>query len=1007
MKKGPKADSKSVTLVDSKGRTLNMDNLSPKQAASLLLNVIGPELTQSVHVTNDYESSIGDIAEKLGVDRSQTAVIDLRSPPKKAYNEIFDKVISLVEINEPSQREKAFSEICAQYEAQTQSKRFDIAFMQRMIEYAKSLERFQGMTSNDDRPKAIRALNLTLRDNLSSVMLTTFWEDGFVRIIKLLGMELSYQCALTIKEHDKKEVNHNALLMLNMLQFVHAFLQKTFKGRANLHDFEETSGIKESYNPINQDNILTYVNYLLCGYLNAAYFLGQFKTSLEDTPYESRSTLNGYILTWYKVFQENTAFLAECSKEDEGQIKRWLNSFQKIMAHLSNKDRVLSLDWTNPDFVFATHTQAKSSQLTEKTTKKTSKKEAGVDDLAEVFASFGIKDTPPQSKKKNKKKKKKKPAAELKVAVETETEESKVQLEPLVSQTDIIRQSEREKALLAELEEAKRTIESLTQSKASHEENAGQYRLKIKELEKANIQAQQALGQWVIDYQALTLASQQHQQRVEHLEAQLSVKSNNIRALTQEYQQYRHEVGETKEWLEYELEQEKERYKKTQSAKDKEISQYRLEARTLRQRLNQQAAQHERDRKLDDRLIQEQNAKLKKKTLEIIRLKTDNQRLQDELNKIKSQTGIVLPIHQNLKQLLKELEGHNHLAFVYGGFVRDYLLGQQPHDVDIYTTRKPSEILKHFKQFSQNKYEPNRFHDPVNGLDLTCIEDESLEAFAKKGFISINTLACDCLGRVLDPNGVLTDIELPYLKVLSNSREQFTQDISRVYRLIRMSVQTNKVIMIDDMRSIEHFAIKACALPYQLYCKQINDLFLRGLAYPCFELMNSHQVTAALFNNIAKDWLIQLNGRPAIANYIKGCLKNLDAMSYEERQSYGPYHILAIFLLLPSMVALTSDGKMNQHAASQMAIDYFLKVTNWDDANTKLSFRVKMTSLIIEKMQQYFTWINVGVVEQHQPQPPLGDGAILYAYQGQQNTQVEQPPLQVSNTPQHTINKTL
>ena len=47
-------------------------------------------------------------------------------------------------------------------------------------------------------------------------------------------------------------------------------------------------------------------------------------------------------------------------------------------------------------------------------------------------------------------------------------------------------------------------------------------------------------------------------------------------------------------------------------------------------------------------------------------------------------------------KFLKTLESNGFSAYIVGGFVRDYLLGIETHDIDITTNATPKEIRKIF-----------------------------------------------------------------------------------------------------------------------------------------------------------------------------------------------------------------------------------------------------------------------------------------------------------------------
>ena len=54
-------------------------------------------------------------------------------------------------------------------------------------------------------------------------------------------------------------------------------------------------------------------------------------------------------------------------------------------------------------------------------------------------------------------------------------------------------------------------------------------------------------------------------------------------------------------------------------------------------------------------------------------------------------------MNNDIKKVLLKLERNGFEAYIVGGFVRDYLLGNQSLDIDICTNALPKDIIKVFK----------------------------------------------------------------------------------------------------------------------------------------------------------------------------------------------------------------------------------------------------------------------------------------------------------------------
>ena len=127
--------------------------------------------------------------------------------------------------------------------------------------------------------------------------------------------------------------------------------------------------------------------------------------------------------------------------------------------------------------------------------------------------------------------------------------------------------------------------------------------------------------------------------------------------------------------------------------------------------------------------------------------------------------------------VLKILTSHGYLAYIVGGFVRDYLLDRKTNDIDICTSATPKEILKLFDNVivsdveygsvvvvykgykcdittfrKEIKYEGNR-----KPIKIKYIKDVKKDLLRRD--FTVNTLCMDCEGKILDILNVKKDLE--------------------------------------------------------------------------------------------------------------------------------------------------------------------------------------------------------------------------------------------------------
>ena len=155
------------------------------------------------------------------------------------------------------------------------------------------------------------------------------------------------------------------------------------------------------------------------------------------------------------------------------------------------------------------------------------------------------------------------------------------------------------------------------------------------------------------------------------------------------------------------------------------------------------------------------------------------------------------------QKVLKKLNEEGYEAYFVGGMVRDALLGRDIFDADITTNASPEEVLNLFdKTFAtglqhgtvtvvmddQNvevttfrvdgEYQDNRHPEEV-------VFTRSLaEDLARRDF-TINAMAQDCSGTIIDPFNGKADLYAGVIRAVGDAKERFCEDALRILRGIR------------------------------------------------------------------------------------------------------------------------------------------------------------------------------------------------------------------------------
>lgn len=168
-------------------------------------------------------------------------------------------------------------------------------------------------------------------------------------------------------------------------------------------------------------------------------------------------------------------------------------------------------------------------------------------------------------------------------------------------------------------------------------------------------------------------------------------------------------------------------------------------------------------------------------------------------------------------------------AYIVGGSVRDYLLGVEPKDWDITTNARPEKITE---LFEDSKYE-NRFGTVIVPIrneagqatdvveittyrsehsysdhrrpDEVIFEDKLENDLARRDF-TINALAMDASGNLVDEFGGEKDLKKRVIRTVGEPEDRFKEDALRMLRAVRFASQLGFAIESKTERSISKLA---------------------------------------------------------------------------------------------------------------------------------------------------------------------------------------------------------
>ena len=166
-------------------------------------------------------------------------------------------------------------------------------------------------------------------------------------------------------------------------------------------------------------------------------------------------------------------------------------------------------------------------------------------------------------------------------------------------------------------------------------------------------------------------------------------------------------------------------------------------------------------------------------------------------------------IPKEIKSVISNLQKAGFEAYVVGGCVRDFLLGNEPKDWDVTTNAKPEEIQKVFpNNFYENSFLTVTIMTASKSANLAEIEittyrseakysdkrhpdtvkyAEKIEDDLSRRDFTVNAMAMDEKKKVIDLYEGKKDLEDKIIRTVGNPEERFNEDALRMLRAVRFA----------------------------------------------------------------------------------------------------------------------------------------------------------------------------------------------------------------------------
>ena len=311
--------------------------------------------------------------------------------------------------------------------------------------------------------------------------------------------------------------------------------------------------------------------------------------------------------------------------------------------------------------------------------------------------------------------------------------------------------------------------------------------------------------------------------------------------------------------------------------------------------------------------------------------------------------------------VLELIEKSGFKAYFVGGSVRDYLLNQPINDIDIASSATPSEIKEIFPKtidlgiehgtvmviYNQSTYEITTFRSESDYVDfrrpsqvtfIRSIEDD----LARRDF-TMNAVAMNRFGEILDPFGGKHDIEAKTIRTVGNASERFSEDALRMLRGIRFVSKLSFKLDKDTRQGIlQHNHL-------------LKFIAVERIAAELDKLFSGEQVSYAIQLLIETETYKYIPGLTDKGNQLLELSRlSIQSLSIDEKWSLLSYLIQKSEKeIKPFLMGLRFSNKRVQQIVS---------MANWLDKRSKNSWSIdsvyasgKEIAICVEKLYQAYT----------------------------------------------------
>ena len=220
--------------------------------------------------------------------------------------------------------------------------------------------------------------------------------------------------------------------------------------------------------------------------------------------------------------------------------------------------------------------------------------------------------------------------------------------------------------------------------------------------------------------------------------------------------------------------------------------------------------------------------------------------------------------------IARRLQEAGHTAYFAGGCVRDELLGHDPHDYDIATSAKPTEVRKLFPHTQAvgahfgvilvmehgRAFEVATFrsdHEYLDGRRPEMVTFSTPEEDAKRRDFTINGMFYDPVAdKFIDFVGGRADLDSQTLRAIGDPAARFREDKLRLLRAVRFAARFGYQIDPATWEALRAHAADIHAVSAERIREEVLKIFAHPTRVRGFDLLNESGLLREILPEVDK-----------------------------------------------------------------------------------------------------------------------------------------------------------